>query len=244
MMSATSDPTPVKAKTLVVQLRDTLRAAIERGDYAPGDRLPSEAQLTRAHNVSRTVVREAIAALRADGLAEPRQGAGVFVTAPPALPFQNLDVARVSSMIEMLELRTALESDAAALAALRRSAQQDEAISLAYTRFQSLAAQGEPTAEADLAFHLAVAEATNNPRFVEFLHMIGLALIPRRSVKSIEPPLPADYLRLIDAEHRAIATAISDGDADAARAAMRHHLTGSQTRYRAMLRHANPAGPA
>src|SRR5688572_587701 len=65
--------------TLVVQVSNTLRNAILGGKYHPGEKLPSEAKLTEAHGVSRTVVREAIAALRADGLVEPRRGAGVFV---------------------------------------------------------------------------------------------------------------------------------------------------------------------
>ena len=96
------------------------------GQFPPGSRLPSEAQLTEAHGVSRTVVREAIAALRADRLVEARQGAGVFVLeaevpAPTPLFLRNIDHERVSSMIELLELRTAVEVEAAGLAALRRS---------------------------------------------------------------------------------------------------------------------------
>src|SRR3954468_11749941 len=100
--------------TLVFQLSETLRQAIAGGQYAPGARLPSEAQLTEAHGVSRTVVREAIAALRADRLVEARQGAGVFVLEPQAsarptmLSLNNIDLARVSSMIELLELRAAV----------------------------------------------------------------------------------------------------------------------------------------
>ena len=97
-------------RTLVETVRDALRQQIAAGTYPPGSRLPSEAQMTRDFEVSRTVVREAVASLRADGLVEPRQGAGVFVLAPPApvdLPFQNIDFVRISSMIELLELRTA-----------------------------------------------------------------------------------------------------------------------------------------
>lgn len=101
--------------TLVSQLADTLRQAIAAGQFAPGARLPSEAQLTEAHGVSRTVVREAIASLRADRLVEARQGAGVFVLEPrpgaqqAMLSLNHIDLAQVSSMIELLELRTAGE---------------------------------------------------------------------------------------------------------------------------------------
>lgn len=116
---------------LVVQVSAELRQSIQSGSVKAGDKLPSEAKLTEAFGVSRTVIREAIAALRADGLVEARQGAGVFVReAPPqeALPFQDLDYNRISSVIELLELRTGVEVEAAGLAAVRRSPQQEEAI--------------------------------------------------------------------------------------------------------------------
>lgn len=231
-------------QTRVMQVRDALRAQITRGTYKPGDRLPSESRLTGEFGVSRTVIREAVAALRSDGLVEPRQGAGVFVLAPQpseGLPFRDLDLARVSSLIEMLELRTAVEGDSAGLAALRRSPAQEEKILEAFDAFRARAAAGEPTADTDFAFHMAIAEAANNPRFGEFLQMLGPTLIPRRAVTSGgEATLPpADRARLV-AEHEAIVSAIQDGDEERARAAMRLHLKNSQTRYRSMLRTGRP----
>lgn len=227
--------------TLVSQVADKLREAILAGEFAVGRKLPSEAQLTTAYGVSRTVIREAIAALRSDGLVEPRQGAGVFVLEPPiqeAAPFQNLDYDRVSSVIEMLELRTAVEVEAAALAALRRSPQQEETIVLCHQKIQSLADQGQNTSEADFALHTAIAEATNNPRFAEFMRMIGQSVIPRAALQTDSAPHAPDYLNQLGAEHSAIIDAISNGDSEAAAAAMRLHLRGSQARYRSILRKA------
>ena len=172
--------------TLVARLRDALRAAIADGTYPPGGKLPSEAQLCREHGVSRTVVREAVAALRADGLVQPRQGAGVFVLQPQEpveAPFRDIDFDRVSSMIELLELRTAVEAEAAALAALRRSPAQEERILDGHNEVQSLASAGKSTADADYRLHLAIADATNNPRFRDFLSMMGPGVIPRRALK-------------------------------------------------------------
>ena len=119
------------AGTLTERLGENLRQAIAAGQFPPGTKLPSEAQLVEAHGVSRTVVREAIAALRADKLVEARRGAGVFVLTTPVandslLSLHAVDPARVSSMIELLELRTAVEVEAAGLAALRRSPAQEE----------------------------------------------------------------------------------------------------------------------
>lgn len=221
-------------------MRDALKAQIESGRYKPGDRLPSEAQLTKEFAVSRTVVREAVASLSADGLLEPRQGAGIFVLQPPDivdLPFQNIDFVRISSMIEMLELRTAIEVEAAGLAAQRRSPAQEEQIVESYRKIGALAKESKSTVEADFEFHLAIADATNNPRFREFLVMIGPSLIPRHALgASSTDPATKSYLDVLDKEHEEILSAILDGDEARARNAMRHHLKGSQSRYRSLLR--------
>lgn len=222
--------------TLVTQLVEKLRDAILAGDFKPGERLPSEAQMTQDYNVSRTVIREAVAALKSDGLVEPRQGAGVFVLdvpEPVSLPFQNVDRDRVSSVIELLELRIAVEVESAGLAALRRSPQQEEAILARHDDFYERVQAGEPAVAADFALHLAIAEATNNPRFSEFLTMIGQAIIPRSALSEGKEPAPQhDYMLQIHREHADIVEAISNGDEAAARAAMKLHLRGSLSRYR------------
>lgn len=231
---------PRGRRNLVSEVTAGLRTRIESGEFDVGDRLPSEAQLTEAFSVSRTVVREAIAALRADGLVEPRQGAGVFVLEPSASvqrPFQIVDVDKISSIIEMLELRTAVEMEAAALAATRRSPAQEEEIYEAEAEIRALAQKGEATTEADFRLHRAIAVAANNPRFAEFLDLMGPSVIPRSALQGDGGQRsPDSYINLISNEHRAIADAIAAGDADAARDAMRHHLKGSQQRYRNMLR--------
>ncbi|OJF92324.1 FadR/GntR family transcriptional regulator [Pararhizobium antarcticum] len=229
--------------TLTAQLGDNLRRAITTGQFPPGSKLPSEAQLSEAHGVSRTVVREAIATLRSDRLVETRQGAGVFVLEAsialprPLLSIQNLDPARVSSMIELLELRTAVEVEAAGLAALRRSPAQEEAILDRHYAVHACLDAGISSSDADFALHLAIAEATNNPRFREFLSMIGKGVIPRAALRSDESETDQTaYIKLLDDEHNAIVIAISNSDEDGARDAMRRHLRGSQSRYRVLLR--------
>lgn len=230
---------PARTGNLVARVSEALRAEITEGRLKPGDRLPSEARLTEAHGVSRTVVREAIAALRADRLVEARQGAGVFVLEAPMpekAPFQNIDYVRLSSMIEMLELRTAVEMEAAGLAATRRSAQQEERIIDAYRAVSAAIAAGEPTTAADYDLHLAIAEATNNPRFPEFLAMVGGNVIPRQALQNAGDAAPQPYLVQIQEEHDRIVTAILAGDEEGARQAMRVHLRGAQARYRVLLR--------
>ncbi|WP_062763266.1 FadR/GntR family transcriptional regulator [Falsirhodobacter sp. alg1] len=229
-----------KGGSLVARVADALRTEIRSGNLKPGDRLPSEAKLTEAHGVSRTVIREAIASLRADGMVEARQGAGVFVLeaeVPAPQPFQNIDYVRLSSMIEMLELRTAVEVEAAGLAATRRSAQQEERIMNAFKAVSDAFAAGVVTTSADYDLHYAIAEAANNPRFPEFLEMVGAGIIPRRALQTgTDEMISADYLRQLQAEHDRIVSAIMTGNEEEARTAMRDHLRGALARYRALLR--------
>jgi len=230
---------PRGSETLVERVSDALRQAILCGQFPPGSKLPSEAQLTAAHGVSRTVVREAIAALRSDRLVEARQGAGVFVLElqpTPPVALQSIDPERVSSIIELLELRTGVEVEAAGLAALRRSPAQEEAILDRHVAVRAALEAGRATSEADFALHLAIAEATNNPRFPEFLSLLGPSAIPRAALRSDTPEKDSAYIKLIDGEHGRIVAAISNGDEAGAREAMRAHLRGSQARYRALLR--------
>ncbi|WP_425098325.1 FadR/GntR family transcriptional regulator [Tropicibacter sp. S64] len=226
--------------TLVHSTKEALSARILGGEFPLGARLPSEARLCEEYGVSRTVVREAVASLRADGLVEPRRGAGVFVvrdSLDSGLPFTDVDFDRISSVIEVLELRTGIEVESARLAAMRRSAVQIERIMDAAVDVTKRVQAGETTSEADFAFHLAIADATNNPRFAEVLRMFGAAAIPRKALQQgSSVRAPDSYLNFIDEEHRRIVDSILDQDAEAAASAMRQHLEGSQRRYRRLLR--------
>ena len=217
----------------VTQIANHLRDEITAGNVSEGDRLPSEGDMARQHAVSRAVIREAIATLRADGLLTARRGVGVFVSRPePATlpPFASLSASRMSSVIEVLELRLACESEAAALAAARRSPQQLECVLDAHRQVDRCVAAGETTYETDFALHMAIAEAAQNPFFAELLALLRPGFMTR-------PAVAPDELRNhhLPDEHHAIVSAILDGDADQARLAMRRHLEGSLTRYKLFL---------
>ncbi|KJF73016.1 MULTISPECIES: FadR/GntR family transcriptional regulator [Rhizobium/Agrobacterium group] len=226
--------------SLAAKISSALRRDLSEGVFRPGDRLPSESALTREYSVSRTVVREAIAILRADGLVEARKGAGVFaIEVKPAkeVPFNDLAVGRISSVIELLELRTVFEVESAGLAASRRSAVQVEAIVDAHRRIGDCLAAGLPTRDADFEFHLAIAQATQNRRFPEFLQLIRSGIIPRGELQGAAPGArPKDYNLHLQEEHARIVDAIIEGDADAARQYMAAHLRGSLERYKVLLR--------
>ncbi len=242
-MSDNPNETPVprsRGASLVTQISDSLRHDIETGVFLPGDRLPSEAQLTRIHSVSRAVVREAIAVLRSDGLVVARKGSGVFALERKpveAAPFDDLDLDRISSVIELLELRTACEVQSAGFAAARRSASQIEAIMRAHEHVGTCLEAGTSTRDADFALHLAIAEATQNRRFPEFLMLVRGGIIPRAELQGGTPgDRPADYNQHLQAEHSRIVDAVIEGNTEEARNAMADHLHGSLTRYKVLLR--------
>ena len=229
------------ARTRAVMIAETLRREIESGRFRPGDRLPSESELTRAHSVSRTVVRESIAILRSEGLVEARKGSGVFALDPlkarGARPFADLDMDRLSGVIELFELRSAFEIRSAALAAVRRSPEQIEAIIRATRSVADAFEHGGDTREADFAFHYALAQASQNKRFPEFLALIRPGIVPRVELEPHEGPArPYSPNPGIVAEHAHIIDAVIDGDPDQAEAAMKTHLEGSLARYRDLMR--------
>jgi DNA-binding FadR family transcriptional regulator len=177
--------------------------------------------------------------LRCDGLVEVRQGAGIFVLrrGKEVSSSPGVDRARLSSDLEVLEIRTPLEIEAAGLAALRRSPSQEEAIFDCHARLLECIEQNRSIREADLALHIAVATATNNPLFTQFLELHGQAVIPQsRVVSEAAENDQTAYRRLIHKEHEAIVIAISDRNEQDAKLAMQAHLRGSQNRYRDMMR--------
>ena len=234
----------VRRPKLAELVIDTLRQRITSGEYRAGGKLPTESQMTAIFGVSRTVVREAIAALAADGMVQSRQGAGVFVSANAASAFSAIGLERsskISVALNVLEVRMGIEIEAAGLAAVRRSASQDAAIQEAWNEFDRLLKLGVSTGKADFAFHRAVAAATNNPFYIEVLDGLGSRTIPCdvASPWSAESVLTFDYQMGLQREHNAILQAISAQDGAGAREAMRQHLSLSQERYRARLRQEN-----
>lgn len=227
-----------RSGTLTRNLTDTLRTAILAGNPPVGEKLPSEAQLIKTYGVSRTVIREAISTLRQEGLVEPRQGAGVFVLPPSPLAgpmLEGIDAARISSVVEGLELRAAIEVEAAYLAAMRCSPQQQETILRCHHDVARCMTERRSTTEADFAFHMAIAEASNNRRFVDLLQFLGREMIPRAAIAGNDENASEAYLKRIHDEHSRIVGAVIQRDSEGAREAMRDHLAGSQRRYRAYL---------
>ena len=221
-----------RKRNLVSELADAISRQIEEGKLQAGDRLPTEAELAAAAGVSRTVVREAVAALKAAKLVQTRQGAGAFVLPMPPKSdfFAALGSTEVEDIVAMLELRLAVEVEAASLAAIRRDEEDLKGLDDALERI----VKGEDFGiSADLQFHRVLAAATKNHYFSRFLDFLGEFAVPRQRVvhASADDRRTQEYLALIEREHRAIRDAVAASDPTLAAAMMRAHLAGSRTRY-------------
>ena len=224
-------------KSLSAEVVDRLAEQIVSGKLPAGATLPSEQEMMRGMGVSRTVVREAVAALRARGLVITRQGAGAFVDRDTSRQPYVIDpegLGSLDSVLDILELRMAVETEAAAIASERATNIQIKAIREAQRVFSRAISSGERAIKEDFAFHQAIALATQNNRFVEFLQFLGRLIIPRQSIRSFEgnPDSPRKYLGQIEKEHEAIFHAIGAHSPRKAREAMRGHLLKSRERYR------------
>ena len=209
---------------------------IRSGRIRPGEKLPTEQEIVRMTGVSRTVVREAVAALRAEGLVVTRQGVGAFVTAAPGQGMFKISAEEAGSLervLQILELRIGMEVEAAGLAAERADREAVARIAGHQAEFNAGAQNGDIVIGADYGFHRAVSEATRNPYFPRILNSLGQILIPRGNVPSSLPTKEErrSYLMRIAGEHEAILAAIRKRDVVGARAAMRHHLVASRERY-------------
>jgi len=213
-----------------------LGEAIRGGSLAPGVKLPTESEIMRQLGVSRTVVREAISHLQAAGLVETRHGIGTFVLAPAPAPL-GLDPATVVTMrdvLALLELRISLETEAAGLAASRRSSAQLAQLRAALDSFEDCARRGVETVGPDMQFHLLLAQASGNRYFHDILSHLGTNIIPRARLNSarLAQDDPALYLERVIHEHEDIYGAIARQEPECARAAMRTHLSNSRERLR------------
>ncbi|TFV57627.1 FadR family transcriptional regulator [Mycobacterium sp. PS03-16] len=203
------------------------------GALPPGHKLPSEAELIDEFGVSRTVVREAVTRLRAEGLIETFQGRGSFVLAvPDPTPFTvETDALRTHrDILDMIDFRLGVESETAALAAARIDAAGRRTVRAALAAF--LAAEAEDAVEADFAFHRAIAAVSGNRFCLELLDSLGpmMIMLPRTRLGDAYSMSDTGHVERVRREHDDIAAAVLAGEADTARAAMRVHLGNSRRR--------------
>jgi GntR family transcriptional regulator, transcriptional repressor for pyruvate dehydrogenase complex len=215
----------VKTSRLYEQIVQQVEESILKGQLKPGDQLPAERDLAQRFGVSRTAVREAVKTLREKGLVEAYTGRGTFVTNGTSQAIrQSLDlmikISQQEGALHLAELRRILEPEIAALAAPRIEEQLLATMREAVAAMDRNLDDREAYIEADLDFHLALAEAADNPLILALIDsIVGLLREQRSRIFQVEGgPERGQF------HHKRILEAIERHDADAAREAMRAHL--------------------
>lgn len=217
-------PMPPESQRLYERIAQKLASGIARGDYKVGQRLPSERELAQSFSVSRPTIREAIIALELDHLVEVRVGSGVYVTntTPPGGKAGATDIGP----FELLEARRCIEGESAALAATRidesQLAELAELVDEMRTENEHDVMQSE---DADRRFHEVIAAATQNSGIIAAVKMLWDARTRSPQSRSLSAKVRATGIKPRIDEHTAILEALRQHNPDAARAAMREHLT-------------------
>lgn len=198
-------------------------AKIRTGEFAIGERLPSERELALAYGVSRPTVREAVFALELDGLVEVRKGVGVFVIAMS--PRGGKPAATDIGPFELLEARRAFEGEACAVAASRIRDRDVEELELI---LQEIDYSGDVLAaeDADRRFHLRIAEITGNGAMHAVVQMLWEARDRSPQYRFLTDKAHEARVVPREDEHAKILAALRSGDPARARAAMRSHIAG------------------
>lgn len=228
----TPDGAPYRSRT--EHVAQTLSDRIRDGELPIGTQLPSEQMIAEQYGVSRTVVREAIARLRSDGLIEGSQGRRALVrqAVPTRLPSESsLPIPRtVEALLGFIEVRRGIEGEMAALAASRRTVDSIRHLGKALSAVEQAARNGENGVVEDLNFHLAIGEGTGNPYWSHFVGLFAEGIKAAIRLTRANEARVESFVRAVTDEHRQIFEAIAAGDAERARAAATAHLSNAATR--------------
>jgi len=217
--------TPIHSGRLYEQIVAQIVERILNGELRPGDKLPAERKLAEQFGVSRTAIREAMKALMQSGLVVIQPGRGTFVTDSTSMVVrQSIDmlvrVGNETSIKDLIEVREMLEPEVAALAAVRASSEDIQSMEEAVKAMDQAMDDPETFIEADLDFHLALAQGSNNaliPVLIDSL--VDLLREHRKRAASVEGGIERGQ-----PYHKIISEAIKRNDANAARDSMRAHL--------------------
>lgn len=220
----------IETRRLYQQIAQQLRQLILAGEFAPGSRLPAERELASQLGVSRPSVREALIALEVEGWVEVRTGSGVYVLERSAHTGERVPATEWGPL-EVIRARRVVEGEIAALAAQNAEPAHIAGLHEALRSMQSDAQAGRAPLEGDRAFHLTLAAACGNAVLADtVVHFWDARKGPLFERLGDYFETPASWLSAIE-EHQSVLAAVSTGVADAARAAMQHHMDQSHERF-------------
>ncbi|HHY26284.1 MAG TPA: FadR family transcriptional regulator [Desulfitobacterium dehalogenans] len=223
------DIRPIKSKRTTEIILDQIKGLIVRGELSQGDKLLTENELAERFQVSRTSVREALAALSLTGILEIRQGGGIYVKANPSNaiiePLTFILLLEKDKLQNILEVRKALEVEAAGLAALRRNEEELATLKELIELMEEDLPDAKNSETLDLKFHLTLAKASENPLLDRMMNTVqeimGQTLQVTRALWM--SATEGTSSRLFE-DHRSIYEMIRDQNADMARKLTYEHL--------------------
>jgi len=244
LLKRQQDVSPRSGANLTDQIADILIGEITSGQYQPGEILPPEQIIAERLGVSRTVLREAVSRLKADGMVSSKQGRGLSITTtvrPSILRMHAASDDDIQQILSIVELRRGFEIEAASLAAMRRTPHDLAALREALQGMTQAIESDNVVAgvEADMDFHRAIAQATHNQHYIEFFSFLSSLL--DRNVR-VSRTRSARANRGINAqrEHEILYQAIADGDPKLARQRARTHIENTAARLRESSLRFNP----
>lgn len=231
---------PIKSRRTTEVILEQIKSFITMGQLKPGDKLPTEMELAEQFQVSRTSVREALSALSLTGILEIRQGEGIFVKHQASNsviePLSFIFLLEKDQLQNILEVRKALEVEAADLAAQRRDEEDLEAMLTLVEEMENDLPEAINSENADLAFHLALAKASKNPLLDRLMNTVQETISQTLHVTRALWLNSGSPQRLCE-EHREIYLAIEAKDNAKARQLMYSHLIKVESALKKMREH-------
>lgn len=227
---------PIKKKRVYEYVIERIKASIELGEIKPGDKLPSERDMAKLLNVSRAAIREALSVMESFGMLEIKTGIGVFLIEDQIdILLDKLDIIlsdRGFKLIEVLEVRQGIETQAAYLAAQRALSHDLKSIEEALNKLEARVKEGKLAAEEDHLFHLSVVAASKNHLLIKMLSLISDHFVQGLHKSREQSLMVPGRSKLVLHEHQEIFEAIISRNADLAREKMWFHLEHVRSRFK------------
>lgn len=226
-----------RPRRLPDEIAQTIMSAISSGELRIGDKLPSESEMSERFGVARTVVREAVSLLKFDGVVDAKRGVGAFVADRSERTSFRISPAcfeKRREIVKLLQLRTSVQSGAAALAAEFRSDEQFEVIESTFEELVKANQRGpekavEKRVDAELRLYRLITEASDNSYFCDVVSMIEANIQTHLRSAFLKNTAACEFKDSVIEEHRAVVKAIAEGDAEKARIATRRRFANAAT---------------
>ena len=224
---------PIKKKKLFEEIITAIENYIQVEDISPGDKLPSENELSAIFQVSKTAVREAMSVLQANGIIEKRSGAGIFlkdINGESIGERVTNHLLNRKELYEILEFRRGIETEAVALAAERATEEDMVLILQAHDKLKEAHSNGELGLEEDYMFHYSIILASHNSIYREVFDIVAEKFEEGMRLSKMQSSMVPGRFQAVMLEHEKIIEALCNKDSKAAADAMRLHLIQNENK--------------